>query len=126
MFSQGGAVLGAVGGRSLGAVCEPGALVCGWVGGRIGSWVGVSLGALADDWIWGADDETDPNVLESRKYKEPVSGSGKEKADDVPSWAKGNRPYRGEDGRRKGLCKKTAHGAIWGRKLRKGSCFRVQ
>jgi len=71
----------------------------------------------------GADDETDPNVLESRKYKEPVSGSGKEKADVVPSWAKGNRPYRGEDG--KDFAKRLLTGQ-YGRKLQKGSCFRVQ
>ena len=32
-------------------------------------------------------------------YKKPKSGSGKEKADDVPSWAKGERPYKGESGK---------------------------
>ena len=57
MFAQGGAVLGAVGGRSLGAVCGPGALVCGWVAGRIGSWALESLGTVVDDWIW-PDEET--------------------------------------------------------------------
>ncbi|MFT3765897.1 MAG: DUF4150 domain-containing protein [Minicystis sp.] len=35
-----------------------------------------------------------------RRQKKPKSGlSGKEAASDVPSWAKGNRPYVGEDGK---------------------------
>ena len=34
------------------------------------------------------------------EYKQPVSGkSGKEAADDVPSWAKGKRPKKGESGK---------------------------
>ncbi len=34
-----------------------------------------------------------------KKYKQPVSGkSGKEAANDVPSWAKGERPYEDESG----------------------------
>lgn len=39
-------------------------------------------------------------------FKSPKSGSGKEKADDVPSWAKGNRPYKNENGKQfaKRLC----------------------
>lgn len=32
------------------------------------------------------------------EYKRPKSGSGKERATDVPSWAKGNRPYKHENG----------------------------
>ena len=32
------------------------------------------------------------------EFKKPISGSGKEKATDVPSWAKGNKPYVGESG----------------------------
>lgn len=32
-------------------------------------------------------------------YKKPVSGSGKQKATDVPTWAKGNRPKTSENGR---------------------------
>lgn len=36
---------------------------------------------------------------QEREYKKPKSGSGKEKATDVPSWAKGNRPYKGESGK---------------------------
>ena len=39
-------------------------------------------------------------------FKSPKSGSGKEKATDVPSWAKGNRPYKNENGNQfaKRLC----------------------
>jgi len=33
------------------------------------------------------------------EYKKPKSGSGKEKASDIPSWAKGNKPYKGENGK---------------------------
>ena len=33
------------------------------------------------------------------KYKKPKSGSGKDKATDIPSWAKGERPYTGENGK---------------------------
>lgn len=32
------------------------------------------------------------------QFKKPITGSGKEKATDVPSWAKGNKPYVGENG----------------------------
>lgn len=42
------------------------------------------------------------NVLNAKKddgYKKPKSGSGKEKATDVPSWAKGKRPKKNENGR---------------------------
>lgn len=39
-------------------------------------------------------------------YKKPISGTGKEKATDVPTWAKGNRPKIGESGKQfaKRLC----------------------
>ncbi len=33
------------------------------------------------------------------EYKKPVSGSGEEKATDVPSWAKGEKPYVDESGK---------------------------
>ena len=33
------------------------------------------------------------------QYKKSLSGSGKEKATDVPSWAKGNKPYVDESGK---------------------------
>ena len=33
------------------------------------------------------------------KYKKPISGSGKEKASNVPTWAKGKRPYKWENGK---------------------------
>ena len=39
-----------------------------------------------------------PQPEEEKEYKKPVSGTGKEKSDDVPNWAKGNAPYVGENG----------------------------
>ncbi len=46
---------------------------------------------LGDDWN---------NLQSARKqeYKKPTTGSAKEKAKDVPSWAKGNAPYVNESG----------------------------
>ena len=43
-----------------------------------------------------------------RKQKIPKSGTGKEKADNVPSWARGNKPYVDENGKAfaKRLCDK--------------------
>ena len=38
-------------------------------------------------------------IVKKKEYKTPKPGSGKEKATDVPSWAKGNRPYKGENGK---------------------------
>jgi hypothetical protein len=35
-----------------------------------------------------------------RKKKTPVSGSGKEKSSDTPSWARGERPYVDESGKK--------------------------
>jgi hypothetical protein len=37
--------------------------------------------------------------LGKTEYKRSVSGTGKEKASDVPSWARGNRPYKSENGK---------------------------
>jgi RHS repeat-associated protein len=36
---------------------------------------------------------------ETKERKKPVSGSGKEKANDVPSWARGEVPFVGESGK---------------------------
>ncbi|MGW6424419.1 hypothetical protein ACWF82_17250 [Nocardia sp. NPDC055053] len=41
----------------------------------------------------------DDAVPVDRPKKVPTSGSGKEKADDVPSWAKGRPPFVGESGK---------------------------
>ena len=48
--------------------------------------------------------ENQPSILYSKKggekpKRKTVSGSGQEKATDVPSWAKGERPYVGESGK---------------------------
>ena len=34
-----------------------------------------------------------------QKYKTPKSGSGKEKATDIPSWSEGQKPYANENGK---------------------------
>ncbi|EPG66135.1 RHS repeat-associated core domain protein [Leptospira wolffii serovar Khorat str. Khorat-H2] len=39
-----------------------------------------------------------PDTSEPKEYKTPKKGSGKERASDVPGWAKGKRPYKGESG----------------------------
>jgi RHS repeat-associated protein len=56
--------------------------------------IGAAIGA-AIDWAW--DKIPDFNIWNADKV--PVKGSGKEKADDVPSWAKGNRPQTTENGK---------------------------
>ncbi|MGX7243635.1 hypothetical protein ACWOC1_02165 [Enterococcus quebecensis] len=38
------------------------------------------------------------NVVASKEFKKPISGSGKEKASNIPSWVAGERPYIGENG----------------------------
>ena len=49
----------------------------------------------------GGDAKEPEGEPEPRRYKVPVSGSGKEKADNVPDWARmmGERPYVGESGK---------------------------
>lgn len=41
---------------------------------------------------------TQPAQASKQEYKKPKSGTGKKKATDAPSWAKGNKPYVGENG----------------------------
>lgn len=36
---------------------------------------------------------------DGNQYKKPISGSGKDKATDIPSWANGKRPYIWENGK---------------------------
>ncbi len=38
------------------------------------------------------------NIVASKEFKKPISGSGKEKASNIPSWAAGERPYVDENG----------------------------
>ena len=46
-----------------------------------------------------SSNENKPKNEPKQEYKKPKSGSGKEKANDIPSWAKGKRPYKGESGK---------------------------
>lgn len=63
-----------------------------------------STSAPAPPWASGAAPPDVPNTAynkakeSDRPTKKPKPGSGKEKADDVPSWARGQRPYQGESG----------------------------
>ena len=43
------------------------------------------------------------NKARIRETRRPKSGSGKERASNVPSWARGERPFVGENGREFGL-----------------------
>ena len=46
------------------------------------------------------EETSSENENDEKEYKKPVSNkSGKEAAKDVPSWAKGNKPYKNENGR---------------------------
>ena len=47
----------------------------------------------------GSGGDNNNNNNEKKEYKKPTSGSGKEKANDAPSWAEGERPYKGENGK---------------------------
>ena len=38
-------------------------------------------------------------IENNKEYKKPKRGSGKEKANDVPSWARGEKPYKNENGK---------------------------
>ena len=65
---------------------------------------------LLRNWLEGfsAYDGPDTSVLEKKgEFKIPIEGiSGKEGAKNVPSWARGERPYVGENGKEfaKRLC----------------------
>ena len=57
-------------------------------------------GALPEDGVKSGKEGSKSGEQSSEKeHKKPKSGSGKEKADDVPSWAKGKSPYRDENGK---------------------------
>ena len=45
------------------------------------------------------DGEKNAEQENNKEYKKPKRGSGKEKANDVPSWARGEKPYKNENGK---------------------------
>ena len=72
----------------------------GGIFGSIAVGVGVGGATVAADAMHGAQQQEarrDPET--GREYKKPKSGSHKEKADNAPSWALGERPYVGENGK---------------------------
>jgi hypothetical protein len=63
-------------------------------GAIIGAWIGEKAG-----WLLGNNTVLLNKAAGDGGLKSPARGSGKDKADDVPSWAKGNetaRPRVGE------------------------------
>jgi len=59
----------------------------------------VSISPSGQATISGTTSANVPNIIfASPEFKKPISGSGKEKATDVPSWSKGNKPYTNENG----------------------------
>jgi len=54
------------------------------------------LGVAVADVI---NDAINDGVQKAEEYKVPKPGSGKERADDIPSWARGQRPKVGEAGK---------------------------
>ena len=68
--------------------------------GSIAVGVGIGGATVAADAMRDAQQQEarrDPET--GREYKKPKSGSHKEKADNAPSWALGERPYVGENGK---------------------------
>ena len=66
------------------------------LGGIFGS-IGATVAADAMHDAQQQEARRDPET--GREYKKSKSGSHKEKADDPPSWALGERPYVGENGK---------------------------
>ena len=72
----------------------------GGIFGSIAVGVGVGGATVAADAMRDAQQQEarrDPET--GREYKKPKSGSHKEKADNAPSWAFGERPYVDENGK---------------------------
>ncbi|MFE3547005.1 hypothetical protein ACFXK0_28925 [Nocardia sp. NPDC059177] len=87
--------MGAAVGGTVGGVATAGAVGCF---DSVPNMTEVSL-ALAEIIAMRVYVDTDDAAPADRPKKVPASGSGKEKADDVPSWAKGRAPYVGESGK---------------------------
>lgn len=98
-----GGDLGALGGGAAGTLVEPigGTAVGGVAGGILGSKVGSAAGGALGSWIdnkLGLGDQSlcggNCSAMSKKSKK-----SGKEKASDTPSWAKGQKPNPGENGK---------------------------
>ena len=105
-----GAFGGGAGGGLAGILCGPGAIACSAAGAAEGAIVGGAVGAMGGaiigawigekaGWLLGNNTVLLNKAAGDGGLKSPARGSGKDKADDVPSWAKGNetaRPRVGE------------------------------
>ncbi len=94
-------------GASLGTAVEPlggtvgGAVLGGRIGGGTGASLGTYYGAKLGAAIGNVVCASSNGNTGGGNYKKPKSGlSGKEAARDAPSWAKGQRPYTGESGKK--------------------------
>ena len=54
---------------------------------------------IAEEGTGEAEKKTGDSNTQERPTKKAKSGTGKEKATDVPSWADGNKPYIDENGK---------------------------
>ena len=100
------------------AVAIPAWAIGKWVIPAIGTIIITPVAILVGGKVIDSASQTFSNILNAVKkvveskdkgkdgYKKPKSGSGKDKATDVPSWAKGKRPKKNEDGKKfaKRLC----------------------
>lgn len=100
------------------AVAIPAWAIGKWVIPAIGTIIITPVAISVGGKVIDSASQTFSNILNAVKkvveskdkgkdgYKKPKSGSGKDKATDVPSWAKGKRPKKNEDGKKfaKRLC----------------------
>lgn len=107
-----GGTAGGTGGAVAGAACGPGAVACSPAGAAAGATAGAAAGAAGGTVAGGVvggliGAAIDKGIVLFNKatgdggdgFKSPTSGSGKEKASDAPSWARGDsgaRPRVGE------------------------------
>ena len=77
-----------------------------WIGEKgkeFGTWLGGKAKSAWDNIFQSKknkkNSETEKEEASKEEYKTPKSGSGKEKSSDIPSWAKGKRPKKGESGK---------------------------
>ena len=94
-----GSFLGGTGGAVVGAPSGPGAIVTTAAGAALGAGVGLAGGQLLTDALFSTNSSSSSGS-NAPQYQVPASGkSAAEAARDVPSWAKGNRPLVGENGK---------------------------
>uniref|UniRef100_UPI000570D8A7 RHS repeat domain-containing protein n=1 Tax=Treponema pedis TaxID=409322 RepID=UPI000570D8A7 len=70
---------------------------------QAGTWIGEKVKSAWDNIFQSKKHKKKSKTKEEKttegEYKIPKKGSGKEKSSDIPSWAKGKRPQKGESGK---------------------------